>query len=86
MTPDLVLAALAGVRDPELDRPITDLGFVSDVIVGSCARGSCVRVELRLPTYFCAPNFAWLMVADAHDAVSALPGVMSNFWENNASA
>src|ERR1035438_4129262 len=30
---------------------------------------------LRLPTYFCAPNFAFLMVADAYDAVSATPGV-----------
>ena len=28
-----------------------------------------------LPTYFCAPNFAFLMVADAHDAVAAVPGV-----------
>ena len=27
-------------------------------------------VHLRLPTYFCAPNFAFLMVADAYDAVS----------------
>ena len=32
-------------------------------------------MRLRLPTYFCAPNFAYLMVADAYDAVSALPGV-----------
>ena len=32
-------------------------------------------VRLRLPTYFCAPNFAFLMVADAHDAVSAVSGV-----------
>ena len=33
------------------------------------------QVRLRLPTYFCAPNFAFLMVADAYDAVAALPGV-----------
>ena len=64
-----VWAALSGVRDPELDRPITDLGFVASVRVAPA-----VRVELRLPTYFCAPNFAWLMVADARDAVSGLPG------------
>ena len=32
-------------------------------------------MRLRLPTYFCAPNFAFLMVADAYDAVSAVPGV-----------
>jgi hypothetical protein len=36
-----------------------------------------VRVRLRLPTYFCAPNFAFLMVADADDAVRAVPGVTS---------
>jgi hypothetical protein len=34
-----------------------------------------VRVRLRLPTYFCAPNFAFLMVADAYDVVSSLDGV-----------
>jgi metal-sulfur cluster biosynthetic enzyme len=66
-TPPEVWAALSGVRDPELDRPITDLGFVASV------RTAPIRVELRLPTYFCAPNFAWLMVADARDAVSGLP-------------
>jgi metal-sulfur cluster biosynthetic enzyme len=65
----VIREALAGVRDPELDRPITDLGFVADI-----KTASRVRVELRLPTYFCAPNFAWLMVADARDAVAALPG------------
>ena len=32
------------------------------------------RVELRLPTYWCAPNFAYLMVADARAALEALPG------------
>jgi metal-sulfur cluster biosynthetic enzyme len=68
----LVLEALAGVRDPELDRPITSLGFVASIKIKTASR---VRVELRLPTYFCAPNFAWLMVADARDAVAALPGV-----------
>jgi hypothetical protein len=33
------------------------------------------QVHLRLPTYFCAPNFAFLMVADAYDAVSGLAGI-----------
>lgn len=67
--------ALATVRDPELDRPITDLGFVTEAVVEEGAQGTDVRVRLRLPTYFCAPNFAWLMVADAFDALSALAGV-----------
>jgi len=60
------------VRDPELDEPITSLGFVASCTVS--ADGDA-EVRLRLPTYFCAPNFAYLMVADAYDAVSALPGV-----------
>ena len=69
-----VLAALDTVRDPELDEPITGLGFVS-----SCRMSAAgdVEIRLRLPTYFCAPNFAYLMVADSYDAVSALPEVRS---------
>src|SRR5947208_8626356 len=66
------LAALGTVRDPELDEPITALGFVTSCTVS--ADGD-VRVRLRLPTYFCAPNFAFLMVADAYDAVSGVAGV-----------
>src|SRR6516164_11068299 len=68
------LAALATVRDPELDEPITTLGFVTSCTVS--ADGDA-RVRLRLPTYFCAPNFAFLMVADAYDAVSGVAGVRS---------
>jgi metal-sulfur cluster biosynthetic enzyme len=67
-----VLAALDAVRDPELDEPITSLGFVASCTVSG--DGAAV-VRLRLPTYFCAPNFAFLMVADAYDAVAALAGV-----------
>ncbi len=66
-----ILDALSGVRDPELDEPLTDLGFVSDLKV----EGAAVSVRLRLPTYFCAPNFAYLMVADAREAVLSVPGV-----------
>jgi metal-sulfur cluster biosynthetic enzyme len=67
-----LLAALETVRDPELDEPITSLGFVASCTVSA---GGDATVRLRLPTYFCAPNFAYLMVADAYDAVSAVPGV-----------
>ena len=66
---DAAWSALGQVRDPELDRPITDLGFVADLQIKDDAS---VRAELRLPTYFCAPNFAWLMVADARDALAAV--------------
>jgi metal-sulfur cluster biosynthetic enzyme len=66
------LAALSTVRDPELDTPITALGFVASCKV---SREGKAVVRLRLPTYFCAPNFAYLMVADSYDAVSEVPGV-----------
>jgi metal-sulfur cluster biosynthetic enzyme len=66
-----VLDALAGVRDPELDEPLTELGFVHHVTVD----GDAVAVGLWLPTYFCAPNFAFLMADDARAAVLALDGV-----------
>jgi metal-sulfur cluster biosynthetic enzyme len=69
---DQVLAALESVRDPELDEPVTALGFVAACQVSP--EGDA-QVRLRLPTYFCAPNFAFLMVADAYDAVTAVPGV-----------
>jgi metal-sulfur cluster biosynthetic enzyme len=67
-----VWAALGTVLDPELDEPITDLDFVESCTVS----GGVATVVLRLPTFFCAPNFSFLMVADAYDAVSAVPGVV----------
>jgi metal-sulfur cluster biosynthetic enzyme len=67
-----VWAALGTVRDPELDEPLTDLGFVARCEVDDA--GHAV-IRLRLPTYFCAPNFAFLMVADAYDAVAGVPGL-----------
>jgi metal-sulfur cluster biosynthetic enzyme len=62
-------AALDAVLDPELDEPITDLGFVKSLTV----EGTRVTVHLRLPTSFCAPNFAYLMASDAKDVLTALP-------------
>ena len=67
-----LLAALDAVRDPELDEPITELGFVSSCTVSADGEA---QVRLRLPTFFCAPNFAFLMVADAYDAVAGVEGV-----------
>ena len=67
-----VLEALGTVYDPELDEPITSLRFVTSCEVS--AHGD-VDVRLRLPTPQCAPNFAYLMAADAHNAVRRLPEV-----------
>ena len=70
---DAVWAALGTVLDPELDEPITELDFVESCTVSET--DGVATVGLRLPTFFCAPNFSYLMVADAYDAVSAVPGI-----------
>ena len=70
---DSAYAALGDVIDPELDEPVTDLGFVRSLeVYGGPARADVV-VHLRLPTSFCAPNFAYLMASDAKDVLTALP-------------
>jgi metal-sulfur cluster biosynthetic enzyme len=69
-----VLGELGTVHDPELDEPITALGFVGRCEVS--ADGD-VAVLLRLPTPQCAPNFAFLMAADASAAIRRVPGVRS---------
>ena len=73
-TPSEVLGALDAVYDPELDEPITALRFVSGCQVSD---DGDVEVRLRLPTPQCAPNFAFLMAADARGVVRRLPGVRS---------
>jgi metal-sulfur cluster biosynthetic enzyme len=67
-----VLEALSEVHDPELDEPITSLGFVTSCEVSS---GGDVEILLRLPTPQCAPNFAYLMAADARNVLRRLPEV-----------
>jgi metal-sulfur cluster biosynthetic enzyme len=66
-----VLDALRSVIDPELDESLVDLGFVDSVHI----EGGVVDVGLRLPTFWCAPNFAYLMANDARDAVLRQAGV-----------
>ena len=69
-----VLEELGTVYDPELDEPITTLGFVGSCVVTGAGD---VSVRLRLPTPQCAPNFAFLMAADASAAVWRVDGVRS---------
>jgi metal-sulfur cluster biosynthetic enzyme len=64
--------ALDRVYDPELDEPITTLGFVAECAVDE---QMAVSVVLRLPTPQCAPNFGYLMAADARREVERVPGV-----------
>jgi metal-sulfur cluster biosynthetic enzyme len=73
-TRERVLAALDRVIDPELDESITSLRFVSSCSVSP--EGN-VQLALRLPTPQCAPNFAFLMAADARRAALGVPGVQA---------
>ncbi|MDF3306649.1 iron-sulfur cluster assembly protein [Rhodococcus sp. T2V] len=66
-----VLMALSTVTDPELDEPITDLGFVRSVTLDDDG----VTVHLRLPTAFCSPNFAYLMASDSLDALRLIEDI-----------
>src|SRR5215469_466017 len=66
-----VYAAIADVLDPELDEPLVKLGFIDRVQV----EGPDVKVVFKLPTYWCAPNFAYLMAADLRARIRALPGI-----------
>lgn len=66
-----VYRQLARVYDPELDRPLTELGFIAGVQV----HGDTVTVDFRLPTFWCAANFAYMMAAGIREQVLALPWV-----------
>lgn len=66
---EIAYLALSAVVDPELDEPITTLGFVRSLVVSP---GGNVKVHLRLPTAFCSPNFAYLMASDAKDVLTKL--------------
>src|SRR5215472_5844386 len=73
ITEAMIYEAIADVLDPELDEPLVKLGFIDHVQVD----GSDVTVIFKLPTFWCAPNFAYLMAADLRARVCALPGVCS---------
>ena len=76
-----VFEALGTVYDPELDEPITTLGFVGSCVVNE---DGDVAVRLRLPTPQCAPNFAFLMAADAAAAIrSVAAGAVSVVLEDH---
>jgi len=66
-----VYAAIADVLDPELDESLVNLGFIDRVQV----EGPDVTVVFKLSTYWCSPNFAYLMASDLRARVRAIPGV-----------
>jgi ATP-binding protein involved in chromosome partitioning len=65
-----VRSALASVEDPELHRPLTDLGMVADVRAGRRGR---VRVHILLTTSGCPLRER--LRADVEAAARAVPGV-----------
>jgi metal-sulfur cluster biosynthetic enzyme len=69
---DQIWACLQGVMDPELDESVTELNFVTRADVDAADR---VHIEFRLPTYWCAANFSFLMADDMRQAVSRLDWV-----------
>ncbi len=66
-----VYVAIADVLDPELDEPLVKLGFIERVQV----KGPDVTVVFKLPTYWCSPNFVYLMAGDLRARIRALPGI-----------
>ena len=69
-TTEQVTAALATVNDPEIHRPITDLGMVKDVTVGPDGR---VAVQVWLTVSGCPMRDT--ITRRVSDAVSAVEGV-----------
>jgi ATP-binding protein involved in chromosome partitioning len=70
VTLDAVQAALAGVDDPEIRRPITELGMVSDVQIGP---DGAVDVEVLLTVAGCPMKDT--LTRDVTAAVTAVEGV-----------
>ena len=58
--------------DPELDESVTDMNFIASLDMDADAR---VHIGFRLPTYWCAANFAFMMADDMRHAVGELPWV-----------
>src|SRR5712675_581789 len=69
-TAEQVTQALAGVNDPEIHRPITELGMVKNVAVDE---GGVVRVDIYLTVAGCPLRDT--ITRDVTAAVSKLPGV-----------
>jgi ATP-binding protein involved in chromosome partitioning len=69
-TTDAITAALATVQDPEINRPLTELGMVKDIQIGA---DGAVRVEVYLTVAGCPMRET--ITSRVTTAVSAVPGV-----------
>jgi ATP-binding protein involved in chromosome partitioning len=72
---DAVNAALATVQDPEINRPLPELGMVKDVQIGVGGDPGAVRIEVYLTVSGCPMRET--ITNRVTQAVSAVPGVTS---------
>ena len=71
---EAVLTRLDRVLDPELDESVLSLGFVESVTGDDAGN---LTVCLRLPTFWCAANFSYLMASDVRRQLAGVEGVRS---------
>jgi ATP-binding protein involved in chromosome partitioning len=69
-TAEQITQALAGVNDPEIHRPITELGMVKNIAIGE---GGVIQVDIYLTVAGCPLRDT--IIRDVTAAVSKLPGV-----------
>jgi len=68
---EALFGELDHVLDPELDESILGLGFVESLQV----EGGHVIVQVELPTFWCAANFAYLIAHDIRARLLKVEGV-----------
>ena len=68
---EVIFKRLEKVLDPELDESILKLGFVKSIE----AEGGHLTIELHLPTYWCAPNFSYMMAEDTRRELLRVGGI-----------
>ena len=68
---EVIFKRLEKVLDPELDEPILRLGFVKSIE----AESGHLTIELHLPTYWCAPNFSYMMAEDTRRELLTVGGL-----------
>lgn len=68
---EVIFRRLERVLDPELDESILKLGFVKSIK----AESDRLTIELHLPTYWCAPNFSYMMAEDTRRELLTVGGI-----------
>jgi len=68
---EVLLQRLDAILDPEIDESILKLGFVNSIQTDA----GHITVELHLPTYWCSPNFCYMMAEDNRHELSKIAGI-----------